>query len=1072
MKYLLLLFLLLQFKLSGFSQVESKQSGLWTDPTTWEGGIVPTQTDNVVISSTHHVILDTMNTNSYTVVQLCNDLTVEDNAQLSIGHNDATITKRIRIFGHLLIDGVLYKGEDFDENPFIYNTKIELAVQQQPTSFSGKGAFNCLSLKLYAEGGERTLNIDHHYMNIDDAFFIKSVDKLFVNIAEDAYLNVKGTLGVNGQSYTYIDDNTSAELTNEGVIMTNNLVLATKNVDPAQYSKLIVKGKGFLTTSKVNNEDGSIKNTAASFRLVLKDGGTLRLLEVATNPRDIIDDNLWITVMTGGEIRSHYKVTASTDDNIINTVEEHRPSNGYVVDDSFKEVYGATFTGGLYHFTDEPYLIEGKEKYKEMGSTTIKTKVSAEPGKMQDSYPFHMTWDGSTDMVDVVKDPYYQQLLSDPYYTEHVLWVTPKKQKVKNVVFYKYGAYKYDQYFKEHEEEYYELAKYLLETYSTSGKKFLFQNWEGDWMLRGQSKSWENDPSLIPENVDEQIEGMIRLFQARQRGVDRARAEVLETNAEIMHGIEINKLWTKVDEERVTMMDLDVPCLTHDILPHVRTDFNSWSSYDGVWPEVIDQFPVGMWKGVEVLEYYTNESGRMGDQSPIQLGEFGINENMIHNDIKTIDKIEEMYDKLVACAVAQKWNNIFVWSFYSTDVKSYNFVKGQEYSAEMFYQYSDGKWVINPDGDFGIGGKYFQEVLKPEVITATTSGNWSATSTWDKRVPTSEDHVVIPQNIEVVLDEINTNSNTELTIAQRLNVKGTLQLGHDETHTKNVRVNGDIFVDGTIEKGAFTKNARLYQKLPLLHNSGKGTGNIDVLTYKYFGADYDTAYLKIDQQSIQTEEHFFIKSDNKVVADILENTNVSVGKHFALTGSAINWLDPDAQAEVNIYGDITALNVNLLTLNTDTSKPSILRLKSGGQLSVDQVNQQSQTTLNGAATFTFEIENGGMFNTSSATLHPSTIVGYDPNFIFTESSNARLIDDISLDIAQPRVFLPERSNMLHIENITDSSMDIFLYDMNGQLVFSKEGIDNSQKIPLQMNKGIYLIRYTHDDQEKVVKVLL
>jgi hypothetical protein len=46
--------------------ITSARSGLWSDPGTWVGGVVPTATDDVVIADTHTVTLDGV----YTVVNL------------------------------------------------------------------------------------------------------------------------------------------------------------------------------------------------------------------------------------------------------------------------------------------------------------------------------------------------------------------------------------------------------------------------------------------------------------------------------------------------------------------------------------------------------------------------------------------------------------------------------------------------------------------------------------------------------------------------------------------------------------------------------------------------------------------------------------------------------------------------------------------------------------------------------------------------------------------------------------------------------------------------------------------
>ena len=54
-------------------------------------------------------------------------------------------------------------------------------------------------------------------------------------------------------------------------------------------------------------------------------------------------------------------------------------------------------------------------------------------------------------------------------------------------------------------DEVYDLAVYLLQTYSGSGKSFYLGNWEGDWMLSG-SGTYTPDGTPIPAN---RIQAMI-----------------------------------------------------------------------------------------------------------------------------------------------------------------------------------------------------------------------------------------------------------------------------------------------------------------------------------------------------------------------------------------------------------------------------------------------------------------------------------------------------------------------------------------------------------------------------------
>lgn len=77
------------------------------------------------------------------------------------------------------------------------------------------------------------------------------------------------------------------------------------------------------------------------------------------------------------------------------------------------------------------------------------------------------------------------------------------------------------------------LTRYLLRTYAQTRKTFIIQNWEGDWALRGNF-----DPATQPTPAA--TKAMIRWLAARQRGVDRARAEFVKGGARVFHACEVN----------------------------------------------------------------------------------------------------------------------------------------------------------------------------------------------------------------------------------------------------------------------------------------------------------------------------------------------------------------------------------------------------------------------------------------------------------------------------------------------------------------------------------------------------
>ena len=93
-KQLLLVLMFLFFGLTSFafSQITSTQSGNWSDVATWTGGVVPTSSDNVVISNT--VTVDIADA-------ACNDLTVADGGRL---YFDVVSGLGITINGSAVVD--------------------------------------------------------------------------------------------------------------------------------------------------------------------------------------------------------------------------------------------------------------------------------------------------------------------------------------------------------------------------------------------------------------------------------------------------------------------------------------------------------------------------------------------------------------------------------------------------------------------------------------------------------------------------------------------------------------------------------------------------------------------------------------------------------------------------------------------------------------------------------------------------------------------------------------------------------------------------------------------------------
>lgn len=113
--------------------------------------------------------------------------------------------------------------------------------------------------------------------------------------------------------------------------------------------------------------------------------------------------------------------------------------------------------------------------------------------------------------------------------------------------------------------EVYDLAEYLLTTYSGTGKRFYLGNWEGDWMLSGQ---FRDDPTTIPEN---RIQGMIDWANIRQQAIDDAKAATPHHDVDVWFYLEMNK---------ADWMRQGLPSVANSIIPAMpKLDMISISAY-------------------------------------------------------------------------------------------------------------------------------------------------------------------------------------------------------------------------------------------------------------------------------------------------------------------------------------------------------------------------------------------------------------------------------------------------------------------------------------------------------------
>jgi hypothetical protein len=299
------------------------------------------------------------------------------------------------------------------------------------------------------------------------------------------------------------------------------------------------------------------------------------------------------------------EIKLSSEEEIHSKVLAFRPNLGGKVPEDIAGRLGAAHVDGKYYFTDEPFIIEGAKALRQMGSRVIKLWFTLEHGYGPNAYPFNSTWPLKTDdmgLVDLAQMPYYKEVFSMDFsaivFEAHtglgMQWRTGINGK--------------EEYFRKEEEEFYELAKYLLETYHDREMTFILQNWEGDWLLRGAGVMWPS--GAWHEEVEESLIGMIEWFRARQRGVERARAEVPTSKATVAHAIEVNRVLDVLDR---------IPTVISHVIPYVKTDLVSYSAYDS---SIHKDSPVSFWRAIEIIRHFTQPSELFGENN-IYIGEIG-----------------------------------------------------------------------------------------------------------------------------------------------------------------------------------------------------------------------------------------------------------------------------------------------------------------------------------------------------------------------------------------------------------------------------------------------------------------
>lgn len=263
---------------------------------------------------------------------------------------------------------------------------------------------------------------------------------------------------------------------------------------------------------------------------------------------------------------------------------------------------GTQSIGVRYQFTEDSALVESANAIAALGSDTLKIALTP---KYPDDY--RLAKDAKIrSLMDLVRHkPSYLEAMDMPF-RNLMLWIYPFSDSRSAFHSGEISAQEREAVY----QEIYEFTAYLLKRYSGSGKSIFLGNWEGDWHMLREIYEYDRDPE------PEAITGAIEWFKLREKAVADARRETPHAEVEVYFYIELNHVAKSLDHGK--------PSIVNRVLPHIRTDYVSWSSYDITKPAALQGGAEGrarVFQALDYIEAHLPESDVPGKR--VFVGEYG-----------------------------------------------------------------------------------------------------------------------------------------------------------------------------------------------------------------------------------------------------------------------------------------------------------------------------------------------------------------------------------------------------------------------------------------------------------------
>ena len=352
------------------------------------------------------------------------------------------------------------------------------------------------------------------------------------------------------------------------------------------------------------------------------------------------------------------------------------------------EILGICHVEGNYHFTDEPFLIEGAKEILKLGSKNIKLWFE----DLNDTYYYNSSWPGnitSYTYTQRAQTPYFKEVFNMPFKV-YSLEITNKTINWKDGLSLSEKTSLYNNM--------YDLTKYLLSTYKNTGKTFILQNWEGDGHL--------SPGDLTTQQIPIAVQGMIDWTNARQDAVTQAQKDVGMEGVLVVNAFEFSS---------VLSFSRPGPYTIDAVVPYTHCDIYSYSCYTS---RSLDSLGT-VTKRLEYAKTKIPPSTIYGNKN-FMIGEFGYEERgpwpytkVINNTSgqRQLQSIQSQLNSFLNSGVQY----VFCWQIYCNGRidKNGNPISKPSY-IDMPSDSLMGYWLRRPDGSYTPTYNYFKTLYESD----------------------------------------------------------------------------------------------------------------------------------------------------------------------------------------------------------------------------------------------------------------------------------------------------------------------------------------------------------------------